>query len=41
MLKECKTEECRNKLQQLQWKEQGKEQDHAKDGGTSMKGIEI
>jgi len=24
MFKECKTEECHNKLQQLQWNEQGK-----------------
>jgi hypothetical protein len=24
-LKECKTKECENNLQELQWKEQGKE----------------
>ena len=41
MLKEWKTEDSRNKVQQLQWKKQGKEQDHVKDGGTSFKGIEI
>ena len=34
MLKECKTDECHNKLQHLHWKEQGKEEDHIKDGGT-------
>jgi len=27
MLKECKTKECQNTLQQLQWKEQQKEGD--------------
>jgi hypothetical protein len=30
MLKECKTKECHNKLQKLQWKEQEKEEDHYK-----------
>jgi hypothetical protein len=25
ILKECKTKECENNLQELQWKEQGKE----------------
>jgi hypothetical protein len=37
MLKECKTNECQNKLQQLKWKEQGKEEDHVKDRGTGLK----
>jgi len=32
MLKECKSKECQNKLQQLQWKEQWKVEDHVKDG---------
>jgi hypothetical protein len=30
MLKECKTKECQNKLQQLKWKEQEKEEDQYK-----------
>jgi len=30
MLKECKTKECQNKLQQLQCKKQGIEEDHVK-----------
>jgi hypothetical protein len=30
MLKECKTKECHNKLQQLKWKEQEKEKDQYK-----------
>jgi hypothetical protein len=25
-------QQCQNKLQQLQWKEKGREKDHAKDG---------
>jgi hypothetical protein len=29
--------ECQNKLQQLQWKEQGKEDDHTNDGVMRMK----
>jgi hypothetical protein len=41
MLQDCKTEECQNKLQQLQFKEQGKEHDHVKDGETSLMAIEI
>jgi hypothetical protein len=36
MLKECKTKECVNKLQQPQLKEKGKEEDHAKDGQISL-----
>jgi hypothetical protein len=31
--------ECQNKMQQLQWEEQGKEDDHVKDGGKRMKRI--
>jgi hypothetical protein len=31
MLKECKTKYCQNKLQQLQWKEQAKEEDDIKE----------
>ena len=30
MLKECKTKECQNKLQQLKWKEEVKEEDQYK-----------
>jgi hypothetical protein len=30
VLKECKTKECENRLQQLQWKEQVKDEDHIK-----------
>jgi len=37
MLKECKTKECQNTLQQLQWKEQQK--DDIKDREMRMKGI--
>lgn len=37
MLKECKTKECQKKLQQLKWKEQGSEDNHTKDGETSLK----
>jgi hypothetical protein len=37
MLKECKTNESRNKLQQLQWKKQGNEEDNVNDGGTKLK----
>jgi hypothetical protein len=32
-------EDCHNKLQQLQWTEQGKEEDHAKDGKLSSRGL--
>jgi hypothetical protein len=32
MLKECKTKECQNKLQQLTQKEDEKEEGHVKDG---------
>jgi hypothetical protein len=39
MLKECKTNELQNKLQQLQPKVKGKEEDHVKDGGTRLKRI--
>jgi hypothetical protein len=38
MMDGCKTKECQNKLQQLQWKGQGKEHDHVKDGETGLKG---
>ena len=38
-LKEWKTREGQNKLQQLQWMEQGKEEDHVKGGGTRLKRI--
>jgi hypothetical protein len=41
MLKECKTNECQNKLQQLQGKELGKGEDHIKDGGMRLKMIYI
>jgi len=30
VLKECKTKECQNRVQQLQWKEKVKEEDHVK-----------
>jgi hypothetical protein len=33
------TYEGQNKLQQLQWKKQGKEEDHVKDGSTTLKRI--
>jgi hypothetical protein len=36
-LKECKTRKCQSKLQQLHWEEQGKDEDHVKDGGTRFK----
>jgi hypothetical protein len=39
MSKECKTKDCHNKLQQLQWTEQGKEEDHAKDGELGLGGL--
>jgi len=39
MLKDCKTKEYQKKLHQLQRKEQGKEEDHVKDGGTRFKRI--
>ena len=34
MLKELKTKECHKKLQQLQWKEKVKQENHIKDGGS-------
>jgi hypothetical protein len=37
MLKERKTEKFQNKLQQLEWKKQGKHEDHVQDGKTRMK----
>ena len=37
MSKECKTKECQNRLQQPQWKEQEKEEDHVKDGRRRLK----
>jgi len=37
MLEEWKTKQCQNKLQQLQWKEQGKEEDHERDGNMRWK----
>jgi len=39
MSKECKTKDCQNKLQQLQWTEQGKEEDCAKDGELRSRGL--
>jgi hypothetical protein len=36
MLQEYNSKERQNKLQQLQWKEEGKAEDNAKDGGTIM-----
>jgi hypothetical protein len=39
MLKECRTDEYLNKLQELQWKEQVKGEDHEKDGGTWLKRV--
>jgi len=39
MLKECKTNECQNKYQQLYRKEQRKEEDHVTDGGSRLKRI--
>jgi hypothetical protein len=39
MLRECKTSRCQNKLQQLQWKEHRKEEDHVKGGGARFKSI--
>jgi hypothetical protein len=41
VLKKCKTKECENKLQQLQWKERRKEEDNAKDGETRLDRIEM
>lgn len=39
MLKECKTK-CQNKLQQLKWKEQEKEEDqYVQDGEMRLKRI--
>ena len=35
MMKASKIKESANQLQQLHWKEQGKEEDHAKDGEMS------
>ena len=40
-LKECKIKECQRKLKQLQWKGQGKEGNHVKDGETRLKRTEI
>jgi hypothetical protein len=37
MLKQCKTKEM--KFQQLQWKEQGKDEDNVKDEQTRLKRI--
>jgi len=39
MLKEYNSNERQNKLQQLQWEEQGKREDQANDGGTRMNTI--
>ena len=39
MLKECKIKECQNKLQQLQCKKQGKEEDHVKSCRARLKRI--
>jgi hypothetical protein len=41
MLKGCKTSKCQNKLQQLQWKEQGSVEDNVKDGGARLKKISV
>lgn len=38
-LKEGKTNACQKKLQQLQRKEQAKEEDHVKDGERSLNKI--
>jgi hypothetical protein len=40
-LKECKTRKSQNKSQPLHWEEQGKYEDHVKDGGTRFKKAEI
>jgi hypothetical protein len=40
-VEKCKTNNCKNKLQQLQWNKHTKEKDHVKDGGTRFKKIEI
>jgi len=37
MLEQCKTKDL--KFQQLQWKEQGKDEDHVKDGEKRVKRI--
>jgi hypothetical protein len=37
ILKDCKTKECENNLQELQWKEQGKEEGHAKNEKRMLK----
>jgi hypothetical protein len=39
MLKEYNTKECQNKLQELEWKEQRKEEDHVKGGVRRLKRI--
>jgi len=38
-LKECRTNEYQNHLEQPQWKGQVKGEDHVKDGGTWLKRI--
>jgi hypothetical protein len=37
MLKVCKTKECQNNLQQLQWKEHEKDEDHVTDAEMRLK----
>jgi len=39
MLKECRTMNAETHGQQLQWKEQGKGEDHIKDGGMRLERI--
>jgi hypothetical protein len=36
---EFRTKEWRNKLQQLKWKEEGKEEDHLKYGKSRLKRV--
>jgi hypothetical protein len=36
MMKASEIKESVNQLQQLQWKEQGEEEDHAKEGAMSL-----
>ena len=38
-LRECKNSEVQNTLQRVQWKKQGQEDNHGKDGGRRFKGI--
>jgi hypothetical protein len=36
MVQDCKTEECRDILQQLEWHGHGKQQDQVKDGKNNV-----